>query len=174
MATVPTPGTATTGPLADTLLNGYRDGINWLLGAAADARPFCYVYQNASQSISASTSTTITFDSEVKDTDSMHVNTVGSNQNITIVTPGVYDVEAGLEFSTNASTGTRGIYILQNGAIFTGNASAAATASDFRNASKKIPCVAGDVLTVKCFTSTADTLVLGSAATWFQALWVSE
>jgi hypothetical protein len=153
----------------DTLTNN----LLYLLGAAASPKPYCSVFQTGGQSITAATVTTITFNNETKDTEAMHTNT-GSNQNITIITPGLYDVRMGVQFATNSASGSRAGYIFQNATEVAANTSAAATITSNINCSVFLQCVALDVLTAGCYTTTASALSAGASATWFQALWVSE
>lgn len=76
-----------------------------LTGVGAAAFSGARVYNNASQSISTSTWTSITFNSERFDTDSYH-DTGSNTSRLTIPSNGYYLVGACLEFVTN-TTGSR-------------------------------------------------------------------
>jgi hypothetical protein len=73
----------------------------------------CKVTKSSNQSISNSTFTTITWDQENYDTDSMHDN-VTNNSRITIKTAGKYSILAQSEWASN-STGLRILQIRKNG-----------------------------------------------------------
>ena len=62
--------------------------------------PACRVYHTANQSIPNSTESTVAFNSERYDTDSMH-STVTNNSRITITTAGLYAVSVSLQFGVD-------------------------------------------------------------------------
>lgn len=102
MATVPT---FTTGALVS------KSDLDFLL-----APPNCRVYHNAAQSISTGTVTTLAFNSERWDTDTMH-DTVTNNSRIVFTTAGRYLIGAHIEFDSNA-TGVRLVWIRLNGSTY--------------------------------------------------------
>lgn len=76
--------------------------------------PSCRVYHSANQSLSNTTDTTLAFNSERFDTDSMH-DTVTNNSRITIQTAGIYLLSATVSFEANG-TGVRVVWLRLNGA----------------------------------------------------------
>jgi hypothetical protein len=73
----------------------------------------CYAYQATAQAIS--TNTVVTLDAELIDTNTMHVNTVGSNTRITIKKAGVYMVSGMLGLTGGGAGGRRIAMIWKNG-----------------------------------------------------------
>lgn len=74
----------------------------------------------STQSITNSTETVLTFDTELHDYDAMH-STVSNTSRITIATPGVYDVVAALAWDANV-TGDRIIRIMVDGVVIVSDA----------------------------------------------------
>jgi hypothetical protein len=72
------------------------------------------VYNNANISISNTTLTAVTFNSEFFDTDNMHSTSVNTGR-LTVASPGKYWFQGSAEFAANA-TGIRGLEIRLNGA----------------------------------------------------------
>mgnify|MGYP001569420994 CR=1 FL=1 len=72
-----------------------RDNLNFLYGA-----PSCRVYNSANESITTATDTTVTFNSERWDNDTMHA---GSSGTVTFTTAGRYIVISIIEFAANAT-----------------------------------------------------------------------
>lgn len=77
--------------------------------------PACRVFHNAAQSIAHNTATTLAFNSERYDTDTMHDN-VTSNSRITIKTAGVYSLSTNIRWQSAAGNSTRLVRILLNNA----------------------------------------------------------
>lgn len=97
------PGAVTTGTtITSTWGNAVRNAEQYLANP-----PACRVYHSANQSIVASTETTLAFDSERYDTDTMH-DTVTNNSRITIKTAGLFVVQASVSWA--AGTGTWSSY----------------------------------------------------------------
>lgn len=90
--------------------NALVDALNFL----ADP-PACRVYHNASQSISANTETTVAFNSERFDTDSMH-DTATNNSRITFNTAGLYVVTANIGWAAGTGSWTTYTNIRMDGA----------------------------------------------------------
>jgi hypothetical protein len=78
------------------------------------AVPRCRVYHSAAQSIPNGTVSTLSFDGERYDTDTMH-DTATQNSRLTCRTAGLYVIHAHVEFALNA-TGERHVILLLNGA----------------------------------------------------------
>ena len=96
-----TPPNFTAGtPLAEGDLDILSDDIAFLANP-----PKCRIYNSANLSIPHNTATTLTFNSERQDTDTMHSTSVNTGR-ITMNTAGFYIVGISLEFASNA-TGTR-------------------------------------------------------------------
>lgn len=87
-------------PTAAQFNANVRDNVSFLANP-----PACRVYHNANQSIAASTETTLAFNSERFDTNTMH-DTVTNNSRITINTAGVYVVTASVAFAAGTGTWT--------------------------------------------------------------------
>jgi hypothetical protein len=96
-------------PVTAARLNNMEAGIT-----AAIAPPCAHVYHNTTQSIPNSTFTTVTFNSELFDTDGVHSTTVNTSR-LTCVTTGKYLVTANIAFAANA-TGYRRILLRANAA----------------------------------------------------------
>ena len=76
--------------------------------------PYAHAYKAAAQSISDSSSTRLTFDSERADTDTIH-STVTNTGRFTCVTAGYYEIFGAGNFAAN-STGVRILQAYLNGA----------------------------------------------------------
>ena len=75
--------------------------------------PACRANRTTTQSLVTATATSILFDAEVFDTDTMH-DTVSNTSRLTVKTAGLYIVTAGLGFAANA-TGVRVAWVNVNG-----------------------------------------------------------
>lgn len=110
MAYAAPPNFATGAILTEAQLDTLSDDITFLANP-----PHCRVYNSAAWSHATSGSyLAVAFDSERKDTDTMH-STATNTSRISFTTAGWYDVGGHLEFAANA-TGVRGIQIRLNGA----------------------------------------------------------
>jgi hypothetical protein len=105
--------------IADGQVSGdilYYDGTYW------KRRPYdvgARVYHNANQSINDSAVTTLAFNSERYDTDTIHDN-VTNNSRLTCKTAGKYLICFTISFAVNA-TGDRSINVMLNGATNLGS-----------------------------------------------------
>lgn len=106
-----TPHTITVGELVtvDTMNDEWGGNVAFLANP-----PACRVYHNTTQSISNSTKTALSFNSERYDTDTMH-DTATNNTRLTIKTAGLYIVTGHAAFAGN-STGDRSIIVRLGGA----------------------------------------------------------
>jgi len=86
--------------------------------------PACRVYHNTTQSINDVTETTVAFNSERFDTDSMH-NTVTNNSRITFNTAGLYEVRFQFQLTSAAD------YVLIVGVIKANGAASNIATEDF-------------------------------------------
>ena len=75
--------------------------------------PRCLVQHSSNQSIANNTITSLLFDTELADTDSMH-STVSNTSRIVAKTPGLYAMFASVQFDGNTS-GVRTVSIVLNG-----------------------------------------------------------
>lgn len=169
MATVPAPGTqAAAGAVTSALLNGFRDNMNFGTGIGANTRPYCFAFQNTAQTLGAGATTGITLDGEIEDTDAMHTN---PNTFFTVITAGVYLVEAQIAFPSTAS-GHDDIHILQNGTIVS-QVQANFIATTHRvGSSKLIRCAAADTIGLEGFSTAGGLLTGGANFTFLQAMWM--
>lgn len=88
-------------------------GAAWEANDAAGYTQGCRVYNDANIATANGASYTLTFNSELYDTDTMH-STVSATDRITITTTGVYMVWANVTFAYDAD-GVRALYIYNNG-----------------------------------------------------------
>jgi translation elongation factor P/translation initiation factor 5A len=118
---------------AGTLVSSARTGVNFAVGDGVEITsaddsgndrvnltfktsttiPSARVYRSSNQSISDSTDTIVTFDSERYDTAALHSN-VSNTGRLTAPIAGKYLITVGLEFASNTS-GRREIRLLLNG-----------------------------------------------------------
>lgn len=75
-----------------------RDPLQFFLN-----RPYLFLTNTANVSIPASASTLLSWNTELADTDGMH-NTLSNPARVTVVTPGLYDIEVLLLFAGTATT----------------------------------------------------------------------
>src|SRR4029077_20051578 len=76
--------------------------------------PAARVFHSANQSITTATETTLAFDSERFDTDTIH-DTVTNNSRLTCKHAGVYVIGAHVQFDSGAAGGARYVSIMLNG-----------------------------------------------------------
>ena len=116
-------------PTASTFNTHVRDNLDAAAGANKAA---CRVYNSAAITCTTGVATTLTFDSERFDTQSMHSTSVNTGR-ITIPTgwAGLYYFEAHIGWASNA-TGIRQLYMLINGTtVFAVNDVTSVTANAF-------------------------------------------
>lgn len=110
MGTVPTPATAVAGtPATASDANTWRDAGDWSLSD----HPLFIGTRSTNQSISNSSSTAITIDTEEIDSDSTH-STASNTSRVVPKTPGYYDIFGWASFASNA-TGFRQLEAKFNG-----------------------------------------------------------
>jgi len=90
-------------------------GAAWEANNAAGYTQGCRVYNDAAIVVSNSTQYTLTYNSELYDTDTMH-SIVDATDRITVTTAGVYIVWANVQFAYDAD-GIRTVYLKHNGDI---------------------------------------------------------
>lgn len=96
-------------------------GVKWAaIPASTPTFSGCALTQSSAQSISNSTQTDLTFDTETFDTDAYH-STSSNTTRITIPSGkgGYFLVTARVAYASN-STGSRGLWLLKNGATYLG------------------------------------------------------
>src|ERR1051325_8908469 len=93
---------------------GLRSRRRGIITAPTSANPTARIYHSADQAIPDATWTTLNFNSERIDTDTMHDNST-NNSRITIKTAGNYPASVDIAFASN-NTGIRAVRLLANGA----------------------------------------------------------
>lgn len=146
---------ASTDSGARTNLDVYsKSEVDAAIAAAAPGMKGCYLTKSANQAIANATTTTLTWDQEVYDTDSFHDN-VTNNSRITI--PSTYnnkyvEFNIAVDWNTNG-IGYRGVYLYKNGSVYTQfqNYTGAFSATDTPQAIKTPPVqvATGDYFEVK-------------------------
>lgn len=144
----------------------------WVGGTgAAWGNAAARVTKSGAQSITTSSDTLLTWDTETLDSDSIHSTSVNTGR-ITIVTPGTYAIGAFVEWATNA-TGGRQAYIRLNGTtIIARDARPATSTTYFPSCSPATlyPLNAGDYLEVFVYQDSGGSLNVNSSS----AFWASR
>ena len=141
---------------ADDLNRNVRDSQLFLTYA-----PVAIVYRSATQSIPASTQTTITFDTEVIDVDNMFT---APSTNLVIVHPGIYSIQFNMMFVSSAVGSIRSAHIAINGNwIASHNDAPNVTSQPNLSCSVNTPCNAGDIITAATYQDSAGALAAGGA-----------
>jgi len=94
-------------------------GVKWATPTAGGTVPACRVYHNAAQSIAKDTVTTLSFNTESLDTDTIHDNSTNNNR-LTCKTAGLYQINATIGFAAGTG-GERTIVIRLNGTTSIGH-----------------------------------------------------
>ena len=113
-AAIPAPFVGQRAFVSGTNVNYQYNGTAWVSPQALSVPPLCRAYQSANTSIANNSTTTLSYNAENYDTDSMHSITTNTSR-ITIVTAGVYAITAGITWDINA-TGIRVINLRINAA----------------------------------------------------------
>jgi len=92
------------------------DTATRVTSASVGSNPCCRVYHDAAQSIANATWTTLAFNSEYFDTDTMH-DAVTNNSRITVKTAGKYRFRACVDFNTDGD-GVRAVRLRYNGTTY--------------------------------------------------------
>jgi len=94
------------------------DGVKWATPASS-AFSGVYLSGTAQQTISATTETAVTWNTEVYDTDSYHDNST-NNSRITIPSgkSGYYEISIKIQWQENANGGHRTVYLIKNGSTY--------------------------------------------------------
>jgi len=95
-------------------------GLKWAAASGGSSFVGCSLTQSSAQSISSTTQTDLTFDTEQFDTNGFH-STSTNTARITIPSGkgGYYLVTAKVSYASN-STGTRGLWLVKNGSTYIG------------------------------------------------------
>lgn len=174
MATVPTPHSFMTSEFVTaTNLDSYYSALQFLLGTGTSPHPYVHAYQSSAQTLPAGSTTNVTLDAEVEDSDAMHVTTAGSNYFFTVVTPGLYHVVAQVTFPSTAS-GQDNCIVNKNGTQAIKGFVTNYTAAHPVVATGYIRCVANDTLALTAFSTSGGAMSAGSGFTFMQARWVRE
>lgn len=141
--------------------------------------PHCRVYNNAAQSIANATDTTLAFNSESLDNDTMHDN-VTLNSRVTIRTAGLYIINANIEWPTNG-TGERTLYLFLNGTTVLPGYTAVPSTNIVDAVGQSTSCfykfIAGDFIEVRVKQTSTAPLNINSVGIYtpsFSALWVGR
>lgn len=169
MAVPTSPSTAVSGSLAASLLNSYKTNIDWIIQNTGANRPYFHGYLNGVQTLGAGVAAQVTLDAEIKDTDSMHT---GTNNFITVNTPGLYHVIGQINFPSTAAGQDHAI-LLHNGATAAGEDGPFIAASHRQQVIAYIQCAATDTIALDALSTSGGTLLTGSVVTFLQAFWVS-
>ena len=144
----------------------------WVGGTgAAWGNAAARVTKSGAQSITTSSDTLLTWDTETLDSDSIHSTSVNTGR-ITIVTPGTYAIGAFVEWATNAAGG-RQAYIRLNGTtIIARDARPATSTTYFPSCSPATlyPLNTGDYLEVFVYQDSGGSLNVNSSS----AFWASR
>ena len=144
---------------ADTTVSPYK--VKWATPAASTPTfSGCSVRQSSGQSISNTTQTDLTFDTEDFDTDGYHSTATNTNR-ITIPTgkSGYFLVSARTAFGANTS-GTRINWLIKNGATYLSTVYVGAAVADNTSVvtSAIISLVAGDYIAINAYQTSGSTL----------------
>lgn len=185
MATVPaSPATQAAGPnapIASTNLNLYKAAIDFMMSSGANVQPYFFAYLAGASSLTAGVTTTVALDTEILDTDSMHLS---SNGFVTIVTAGVYQFTGQIQMPTGTSTHDAAIIArTQTGGGTITNIGqndeqyATSITRNVQVVSPWVPLNAGDVITLRGFNTPGGTVGPSSGSglnvqynTWMSAV----
>jgi hypothetical protein len=139
--------------------------------------PACRVYHSTTQSAANATATTLSFNSERYDTNTMH-DTVTNNSRITMTTAGLYLVTAHVAFAANA-TGQRDLYLQVNATTYIAmhtNPTIGAGGETFLSVATVFKFAASDYIIARVFQNSGGALnVNGSSLAYgceMSATWV--
>lgn len=153
-------GTGGGTPVSAARLNNIEQGIY-----DAHFQPCARVYHNAAQSIGASAETTLAFNSERFDTDTIH-DTATNNSRLTCKTAGKYMITAHVEWASGTADTLRTVIIRLNGTTQIGRVdmlpSVAAVVS--QPLTTMWDLAVNDYIEVRVFQSTAGSLNVNSTA----------
>lgn len=162
MVTVPTPYTAATGNfLTSALWNAQvRDGLAFLMSPVRFK-----AYASVAQSFTSSTtSTVLTLDTELFDSDGGHSTSTNTSR-FTCQTAGLYYVSGSVCFAVNA-TGTRTLNVFVNGTGVTGAANQAAPSASNGGSvvtSTLVQLVVGDYVELAAWQNSGATLATSTS-----------
>lgn len=169
------PGAVTTGTtITSTWGNAVRNAEQYLANP-----PACRAFHNTTQTVASGTETTIAFNSESYDTDTMHDN-VTNNSRITIKTAGLYQVNWAIILSNRTDYTNLGTYLRLNGTTVTviGNSGPIpgnAACSPQLIGSGTYKFAVNDYVEVRANqtnTGAASSTVSGSGFNYFTATWI--
>lgn len=188
MATVPSSPTlqvaASEVPTAQ--LNAYKAAIDFLMRNGSNVAPGGLVYcASATNTIGAASTINVALDTEVDDSDGMHV---GSSSGVTVVTAGRFVFNAQALFPST-STSRDGLTLLKTAAIggttsiigqCTLPGTTAAHVIQVASPCEGVELLVGDVVTLQAFSTAGCTLTNGSGTapnvtynTWLSWKWLS-
>ena len=162
-----TPGTATAGEVLTAAFwnTNVRDNTSFLF-----TPPMVRAVRSTNQSIPGATETTVEWNAEDYDTDTMHDNSVNPSR-ITIKTAGIYLFTAGLNFGSGSGATTQIFLRLNGSSVFARmiyDASATAT-----SVTAMYKCAVNDYVEVRVYIGTGRN-VGADTSTYFSALWLGK
>jgi len=146
---------------ADFLNKNVRDVQKFLAYA-----PLTIVMRNASQSIADSAQATITWDTEIIDTDGMFTS---PSTNLVARRPGVYAIQYQMNFNTSTAGGIRSGHITINGNWVASTNNAPADNPANQTCSALVALNTGDIITGMCFQNSGAALACGASANPYNA-----
>ena len=175
MATVPVPRTwVASENVTATIMNGttgVKGALDFILSP-----PRAFVYQTATTTTTTSATSTILFDTEQYDTDTMH-STSSNTGRITATTTGLYHVTGQICMASNA-TGTRTILIIKNGTttLASDRLHSVVATNAYLDTACDVQLTAGDYVELAMIQTSGGNLatVAGLGNTWFCARWVAN
>jgi hypothetical protein len=162
---------------ATTNLKLYRyTGAAWAVYVGG---PTWSLTDSTPQTFSNATFQDMLWDTEINDSDNMHV-----SNSVSVITtvPGLYAVTTKMTYASNA-TGARGAQVLQNGVVVTGSLVVVGAVSGNVTSvvvpTLNIPCAAGDTLKVQGYQSSTgnlDTVAGAVTGNWclFTGAWLHD
>ena len=162
------PNFVTGAVLTEAQLDILSDDISFLANP-----PHCRVYNSAAFShTSTGNNVAVTFDSERRDTDTMH-STATNTSRITFTTAGFYAVGGHVEFAANA-TGVRGIAIRLGGATYIAADNRLSTGGALgtqMSIATRYAFAAGDYVELMAYQSSGGNLNINAAGNFSPEFW---
>jgi hypothetical protein len=172
IATVTTPVTGT--PISSTTFGDpVAANLALLMRQGTNIAPYFSGYLAGTQALSAGVSTAIALDTEIKDSDNMHVTTGGSNMYLTDVTAGLLLVIAQISFPA-VSSGHLSCFVQQNGTTIASlDVPALNVGAQHVQCSTIVEASVNDVIEMfGSSVASVSALNAGAGATWMKALWL--
>lgn len=162
-----TPKTWTAGEVVTAALMNeqIRDNESAIVTAHPLVVPSARVYNNAAQNINHNTWTTVAFNAERWDTDTIHDNST-NNSRLTCTTAGIYVINVNIVWSDADTDGARGIKILLNGATELARDQRPGLNGGYASLTTVYSLAATDYVTVQVYQNSNSTIALLSGANY--------